>query len=114
MAMLTGSPMTETLSKAADEVVVKKYEVNIDEDRTADLVVLPRRINIYLESSDMPVAVLRFGGPHSGALWLKGDLVGEFSRKPAGSFEVVEIQDGFKKPEALECTDPIKYLLDRL
>ena len=114
MAMLTGSPMTETLSKAAGEEVVKKYEVDIGENRRADLVVFRGRINIYLESSDTPVAVLRFGSPHSGALWLEGDLVGEFSREPAGAFEVIEIQKGFKSSETLESTDPIEYLLNRL
>ena len=114
MAMLAGSPTTETLSRAAGEEVVKKFEVNIGEDRTVDLVVLRYRINVYLESSERPVAVLRFGSLSSGALWLKGDLIGEFRRDSTGSFVVVEIEDGFKKPAPIEDTDPLTYLLDRV
>ena len=114
MATLTESPTTETLSKAAGEEVVQKYEVTIGEDCTADLVVFRRRINIYLESSEKPVAVLRFGSLYSGALWLKGELIGEFRREPEGSYVVVEVEDGFKKSPPLVGTDPIEYLLNRL
>lgn len=112
--MLAGSPTTETLSKAAGEEVVKKYEVDIGEDQTADLVVFRHRVNVYLESSDKPVAVLRFGSPYSGALWLEGDLIGEFRREDTGSFVVIEIEDGFKRPAPIEDTDPFSYLLSRV
>ncbi len=114
MTLLATPPTTEVLSKAAGEEVGKKFEVKIDKDRTADFVVLRDRINVYLESSDRPVAVLRFGSSYSGALWLEDDLIGEFRREPAGSFVVVEIKDGFKRPTPIEDTDPIVYLLDRL
>ncbi len=114
MALLIESPMTESLSRAAAEDVVRRYPVDIGGNRTADLVVLRKRINVYLESSEEPVAVLRFGGPNSGALWLKGDLIAEFQKEPAGSFEVIEIKDGFKRPGPREGVDPIAYLLERV
>ena len=114
MALLTVPPTTEALSKAAGEDVGKRFEVRIGKNRNADFVVLRDRINVYLESSEMPVAVLRFGSSHSGALWLEDDLIGEFRRESTGSFVVVEIEDGFKRPDPIEGTDPIMYLLDRL
>ena len=114
MAPLSAPPTTEALSKAAGEEVGKKYEVNIAHNRTAALFALNDRINVYLESSDKPVAVLRFGGQYSGALWLGGDLVGEFRKDPSGSFVVVEIENGFKRSAPLTGADPIKYLLDLL
>ena len=114
MALLAAPPTMEALSKAAAEDVVRKFEVKIGKDRTAGLVVLLDRINVYLESSERPVAVLRFGSPYSGALWLDGDLVGEFRREPKGDFVVVEIEDGFKRPIPIEGEDPIRYLLDRV
>jgi hypothetical protein len=104
----------ELLSGVALEGVAKKYECEIGEGRTADFVVLHDRVNVYLKSSEMPVAVLRFGGPSSGALWMGGDLIGEFRREPGGALMVVEIEDGFKKPTPIEDTDPIAYLLARL
>ena len=58
--------------------------------------------------------MLRFGSSHSGALWLEDDLIGEFRRESTGSFVVVEIEDGFKRPDPIDGTDPIMYLLDRL
>ena len=114
MAPLLAPPTTETLAKAASEEIAKKFEVKIGENHTADLFVLHDRTNVFLESSEEPVAVLRFGGPYSGALWLEGNLIGEFIREPAGSFVLIEIEDGFKRPPPIEDTDPIVYLLDRL
>ena len=115
MARLAEPIMTEELSKVAGEDVPKKFEVEIGKGRNADLVVFGDRINVFLESSEKPVAVLRFGGPHSGALWLHGTLVGEFIKEhPTGVFVVVEIEDGFKKLTPIEDKDPIRYLLERL
>ena len=115
MAQMAEPLTTEVLSKAASEDAPKKFEVEIGKDRSADLVVFGDRINIFLESSEKPVAVLRFGGPYSGALWLRGTLVGEFIKEhTTGVFMVVEIEDGFKKLTPIEDKDPIRYLLERL
>lgn len=114
MALLIDSPTTEALSRSADEGVVRRYAVSIGGNLAADLVILRQRINVYLESSEEPVAVLRFGSPNSGALWLQGDLIGEFQKDPTGSFVVFEIEDGFKRPSPKEGVDPFEYLLERL
>lgn len=114
MALPVASPTLEDLSKTVGEEVVKRFEVNISENRTADLVVLRDRINVYLESSEKPVAVLRFGSRYSGALWQEGNLIGEFRIESPGSSVVVEIEDGFKRPTPIEDTDPLAYLLHRL
>ena len=114
MALLAEHLTTETLSKAAGEETATRVEVKFGEGRTVDLVVFRDRINLYLESSQKPVAVLRFGSPNSGALWLRGDLIGEFRREHDGGFVVVEIEDGFKRPIPIEDTDPVGYLLNRL
>ena len=114
MVPLTAPPTIDVLSKAALEEIGKKFAVKVGNDRTADLVAIAGRVNIFLESSEEPVAVLRFGGPYSGALWIGGDLIGEFNRDLTGSFVVVEIKDGFKRPGRIEDQDPIRYLLDRV
>lgn len=115
MARLAEPLTTEALSKAAGEDAPKKFEVEIGNNRNADLVVFGNRINVFLQSSESPVATLRFGGPFSGALWLGGALVGEFIKEhTTGAFVVVEIEDGFKKPNPIEDKDPIRYLLERL
>ena len=114
MVPLTAPPTIEVLSKAAWEEVGKKFSVKVGNNRTADLVAISGRVNVFLESSYEPVAVLRFGGLYSGALWIGGDLIGEFNQDPTGSFVVVEIEHGFKRPGRIEDKDPITYLLDRI
>ncbi len=114
MALLETLPTTNALSEAAGERVGRRYEVEIDEDSTANLFVFRDRVHIYLGPGETPDAVLRFGSLYSGALWVHGDLIGEFTRDPSGSFTVTEIEDGFKKSSPIENVDPVKYLLGRL
>ena len=45
---------------------------------------------------------------------MNNELVGEFIGKPKGSFVVVEIEDGFKRPSSIDDKDPIRYLIERL
>ncbi len=114
MAMLETLPTTDALSEAAGDAVGRIYEVDIGDNATANLLAQRNWVRVYLESGEMPAAVLRFGSLNSGALWVHDNLVGEFAREPSGSFAVTEIEDGFKKPFPITNTDPIKYLLDRL
>ena len=107
-------PSTESLSKVIGGKVTKKIEVGIGNNRKVNLLIHREQIDFFLESTEEPVAVLRFGSSYSGALWLSGDVIGEFHKAPKGPFVVVEIQDGFKKPHPVEDVDPIEYLLDRL
>lgn len=112
MTLLNSPPTTETLSKAIGDGVGRRFAVDLGAGRTVDLLATWNRVNVYSHTSDTPVAVLRFGGTHSGALWLKDDLIGEFRKEPTGSYVVVEIKAGFKSPTPIDM-DPIKYLLDR-
>ena len=89
-------PSTESLSKVIGKEATKKIEVAIGNDRRVDLLVHRDRIDFFLESDEEPVAVLRFGSSYSGALWLSGDVIGEFHKDPKGPYVVVEIQEGFK------------------
>lgn len=115
MTLLAAPPSTESLSRAMDREATKKIEVKFGKNQKADLLVHRDQVNVFLESSDEPVAKLRFGSSYSGALWMAGDIIGEFHKDPRGGpFTVVEIQDGFKKPHPRENVDPIEYLLERL
>ena len=107
-------PSTESLSKVIGGEAIKKVEVEIDDNRRVDLLIHRDQVDFFLESSEEPVAVLRFGSSYSGALWLSGDVIGEFYKAPNGPFVVVEIQDGFKRPHPMEDVDPIGYLIKRL
>ena len=109
-------PDTHTLFKATRREVGKRFEIGIDENRTADLLVFSDRINVYVQSNDNSVAMLRFETSFSGSLWLRGELVGEFIQDayPSGSFVVVEVEDGFKRPTPPVSIDPIYYLLQHL
>ena len=107
-------PTTQALFKATGEELGKRFEVDLGGNRIADLLALPNRVNVYVRSDENPAAMLRFGSSYSGSLWLRGHLVGEFMMEPAGSFQVVEIENGFKRPTPLDDTDPIYYLLQRL
>lgn len=115
MAPLTAPPSTSALSKAASqEAGVKRYEVTIG-DHQIDLVLLHDRINIYLDSGgEDPAGMVRFGSTWSGALWLRGEFVGEFSEVPEGDFTIVEVEEGFKKPMVVTGMDPLVYLIGRL
>ena len=114
MALLQTLPSMDVLSEAAGEGTGRRYEVALGEDATANLFVLRDRVHVYLGTEDTPAAVMRFGGLHSGALWVYDSLIGEFAREPSGSFAVTEIEGGFKKPSPIEDIDPIEYLLERL
>ena len=115
MTLLAVPPSTESLSRAMDREATKKFEVKFGNNQKADLLVHRDQVNVFLESSVEPVAKLRFGSFYSGALWMAGDVIGEFYKDPRGGpFTVVEIEDGFKKPHPKENVDPIAYLLKRL
>lgn len=115
MTLLAAPPSTESLSRSINRESIKKIEVNFGNNQKADLLVHRDQVSVFLASSDEPVATLRFGSSYSGALWIAGDVIGEFYKDPRGGpFTVIEIQEGFKKPHPKENVDPIAYLLERL
>ena len=77
-----------------------------------DLVVYGDRILAYLGEGEMSVAVLRFGGPYSGTIWVGGELVGEYDKDQEGEFLVTEIKEGFKKPQSRRRLDPVAHVIE--
>lgn len=75
------------------------------------LVLQTDRILAYRDDEDKPFATLRFGGPHSGAIWVGGRLVGEYDKDGDGKFVIVEIKEGFKQPGTKRFEDPIAHLV---
>ena len=79
-----------------------------------DLVVYGDRILAYCDEEEMPVALLRFGGPFSGTIWVGGELVGEYEKDKEGEFLVTEIEAGFKRPQSRRRLDPVFHLMGLL
>lgn len=77
-----------------------------------DLVLQVDRILAYKGDEDVPFAVLRFGGPHSGAIWIDGQLVGEYDKNLDGNFFIIKIESGFKQPDSRREEDPVAHLLE--
>ena len=77
-----------------------------------ELVLQIDRILAYRDDEDTPFAVLRFGGPHSGAIWMGGQLVGEYDKDSDGKFVIIEIEAGFKRPNSRRQEDPVAHLVD--
>ncbi len=71
------------------------------------------RILAYRGEETTPFGVLRFGGPHSGAIWLKDNLIGEYDKDLDGAFIIVEIEDGFMEPETRRKGDPVAFLIGK-
>ena len=74
----------------------------------------PGRIYLYRDEEQKPFATLRFGGPHSGAIWINDELAGEYERSPSGQFIVTEIAAGFRKLDSRREQDPISHLIEVL
>ena len=70
------------------------------------------RILAYRGDESAPFGWLRFGGPHSGAIWMGGDLVGEYYKDINGEFFVMEVEDGFLTGTR-RTEDPVAYLIER-
>ena len=80
-----------------------------------DLIVQSDRILAYRDEEERPVAVLRFGGPNSGAsgtIWVSGELVGEYEKDREGKFLVTEIEAGFKMPNSRRQLDPVAHIVE--
>ena len=72
------------------------------------------RILVYCADENTPVAVIRFGSPFSGAIWMRGQLVGEYDKDRDGKFVVTEIESGFKQPDSRRQQDPVEHVLNQL
>ena len=107
------SPTTDELLKQASTAAGRRYLISVDNDVIA-LFLQSDRILAYRGEEPTPFGFLRFGGPHSGAIWMKGNLIGEFDKNLDGEFFIVEIEDGFISPESRRQEDPVAFLLERI
>lgn len=74
----------------------------------------PDRIHVYRDNDPEPFATLRFGGPHSGAIWIDGEVAGEYEKDSDGRFIITEIDSGFRMPDSRRERDPVRHILEVL
>ena len=105
-------PTTDQLlndAATANPMSVRRHiEVN---GTPLDMILQMDRILVYRGDEDTPFAILRFGGPHSGAIWIDGQFVGEYDKDMDGNFVVIEVEAGFKQPDSRRQEDPFAHLV---
>lgn len=105
-------PTTDQLlydaATANPKIVRQRIEV---QGMPLDLILQMDRILVYRDDENEPFAILRFGGPHSGAIWIDGQFVGEYDKDRDGNFVVVEVEAGFKQPDSKRLEDPFAHLV---
>ncbi len=111
MLMQAAPPTDELLEKAASNPGFRRL-VDLDGEQVA-LFLQSDRILAYRGEEVTPFGLLRFGGPHSGAIWMDGQLIGEYDKTLDGEFFVVEVEDGFLSPELRRKEDPVAYLIEK-
>ena len=84
------------------------------EGMVVDLFLQTDRILAYRDNEATPAAILRFGGPHSGAIWMNGEVIGEYHKNLDGRFMLVEIEEGFKLPDSMREQDPLAHVVNCL
>ena len=111
MTVYSSPPPTDQLLIKAATSAGSRCRINA-KGTAIDLLLQADRILAYRGDEDVPFAVLRFGGPHSGAIWIDGQFVGEYDKNLAGNFVIVEIESGFKKPDSRREEDPVAHLIE--
>ena len=109
--LLQAPPPTDDLLKEASASAGVRRLI-ADKGEVIALFLQSDRILAYRGEEAAPFGVLRFGGPHSGAIWMRGDLVGEYDKDLNGEFFVVEVEDGFLA-ETRRKEDPVAYLIEK-
>lgn len=107
------SKPTDELLREASTATGTRYLIAGEKGAIA-LFLQPDRILVYRGEETTPFGVLRFGGPHSGAIWVNGNLIGEYDKNLDGEFFVVEVEDGFITPESRRQEDPVAFLIERV
>ena len=113
MAMSQMAPTAEELLKEAAETSGARRKVKF-KGNTLELHLQDDRILVYREEDTRPIAVLRFGGPYSGTIWLNDQLIAEYGKDHKGNFMITDIQSGFKLPNSRRRDDPVQHLLGQL
>ena len=85
-----------------------------DSQRIFQLFTTSQRTFVYREEDDEPIGNIYFGGQHSGAVWLRGELIGEYRMDPKGDLILTKVNKGFKEPESRGVKDPLAYLIERI
>ncbi len=111
MSVYVSPPTTDQLLADASISVGARHRLR-GTKAGMDLVVYGDRILAYRDEEEMPVAVLRFGGPYSGTIWVGGELVGEYEKDREGKFLVTEIESGFKVPKSRRQLDPVAHIIE--
>lgn len=110
MLLQTSPPTDELLHRAS---AVNGVRCLIEgKGGVISLFIQPDRILAYKGNDSNPFGVLRFGGPHSGAIWVEGDLVAEYDKNLSGEYFIVEVEDGFLA-DSRRKGDPVAYLIAR-
>lgn len=113
MAVSQMSPTAEELLKEAAETSGARRKVKF-KGIALELHLQDDRILVYREEDVRPIAVLRFGGPYSGTIWLNDQLIAEYGKDHEGHFMITDIQAGFKLPNTRRRDDPVHHLLGQL
>lgn len=109
---LQASPPTDELIGEASSTPGLRRLVDADGEPIA-LFLQSDRILAYKGEEVTPFGVLRFGGPHSGAIWMDDRIIGEYDKTLDGEFFIVEVEDGFLSPESRRKEDPVAYLIEK-
>ena len=113
MAMSQTAPTAEELLKEAAETFGARRKVEF-KGITLEFHLQDDRILVYRQEDTRPIAVLRFGGPYSGTIWLNDQLIAEYGKNREGNFTITDIQRGFKLPNSRRLDDPVQHLLGQL
>jgi hypothetical protein len=110
MTQYASLPTTDKLLSEAATAAGTRHKIEAG-GTVVDLFLQSDRILAYRGDEDTPIAVLRFGGRYSGAIWMEGELVGEYHKNPDGQFILIEIEAGFKLPDSLRQEDPVAHVI---
>ena len=113
MTMSQMAPTAEDLIREASVTSGARRKVEF-RGITSELHLQDDRILVYRGEETRPIAVLRFGGPYSGAIWLNNQLIAEYDKDDKGNFIITDIQGGFKLPDSRRPDDPVLHLLGQL
>ena len=104
-------PTTDELLQQAASTVGMRRLVH-SSDTLITLFLQHDRILVYRAEEPTPFGFLRFGGPRSGAIWMNGEVIGEYNKNIEGEFVVAEVEDGFLAGHQ-QRQDPLDYLIQR-
>ena len=71
------------------------------------------RIDFFCPGAEQPSGSIRFGSHWSGAVWLGGNLIGEYEHRD-DVWYVMPIIGGRKDPDTVLQVHPATYLLDSI